>query len=171
MNILNKINHQATLYLVLFFTIAIFGHYNFELIKSYIKPIIENFPIIYVCWIASFGIFSAHYIFHKRKKTSKSDVLLPIFEQFDDYIAYFFSATTYAIAASTSLTLLKGVSLQYFYNIKYFLKDFENLDLATMSITISFLLYWSIMPFIKAIKEMYDLKDAEIIQTHKNAES
>lgn len=60
---------------------------------------------------------------------------------FESYAGAIFSIATYGLAGTTSVTLLQGVYLQYFYDVQYFY-NFGALDLASIALVSSYLLIY-----------------------------
>lgn len=63
-------------------------------------------------------------------------------EQFKGYADFIFTVATFGFAGSTSIALLQGVYLQYFYGAEYF-AHFGALDLASIALVSSYLLVFT----------------------------
>lgn len=62
--------------------------------------------------------------------------------EFDTYAGTIFNVATYGFAGNTSVTLLQGVYMQYFYHVRNFY-NFDTLDLASIVLVSSYLLIYS----------------------------
>lgn len=62
---------------------------------------------------------------------------------FGKYADFVFAIVAFVPAGATSLTLLKGLFMQYFFGQIYFI-GFDGVDMASMLVVSSFLLYYSL---------------------------
>ena len=63
-------------------------------------------------------------------------------QHFKGYAEFLYNIATFGFAGSTSISLLEGVFLQYFFDINYF-NNFGTLDLASIAIVSSYLLIFT----------------------------
>jgi hypothetical protein len=63
-------------------------------------------------------------------------------QHFKGYAEFLYNIGTFGFAGSTSISLLKGVFLQYFFEVNYF-ENFGTLDLASIAIVSSYLLIFT----------------------------
>lgn len=99
--------------------------------KDVIKSIFENGSLSYIIWIYVVVSVLSHSYFIVRVSSS----------QFEKLTETIFSIATYGLAGTTSLTLLQGVFLQYFYEVQWF-SSFGNLDLASVCLVSVYLLIY-----------------------------
>lgn len=116
--------------LILFTLFSVLAIYKEEA-KDVVKNLFEVGLLSYVIWIYVTVSVLAHGYFISQVSTSQ-------FEKITDII---FSIATYGLAGTTSLTLLQGVFLQYFYEVQWF-SNFGNLDLASVGLVSVYLLIY-----------------------------
>ncbi|MDX7783008.1 hypothetical protein SJR90_11735 [Aeromonas caviae] len=136
----SKVNIKYTLALFLFIgliiSIQIYGHE----IKIPIKKMFESDLLGVILWGYVIGIFCIHkYIYGKTTMRSDSFIL----KHFGSYADLCFGMTTYGLAGTTSLALLKGLYLQQYFDAIYFI-GFASFDLVSMFLLSSFLLVYCI---------------------------
>jgi hypothetical protein len=71
----------------------------------------------------------------------------------------------YGTIITTSLTLLKGLYIQKFFDDKIFFKEFKEIDLMTVFGVMIFLLYFSVMKVVDVAKETYKIRHTEQVLT------
>ena len=99
--------------------------------KDIIKSIFDSGVAPQIAWIyVSVAVISKKIFVEK------------ITQQFNWYVDFLFSIATYGFAGSTSISLLKGVFLQYFFSENYF-ENFGTLDLGSIAIVSSYLLIFT----------------------------
>lgn len=117
-----------------------------------------------VIWLIVLFCFFIHWYSIKNQLSYSSGIIYKNFGLFADHA---FSAVTFGIALTTSITILKGVYFQKFATtpVVYFLK-FENIDIYSLMVVCSFLVFYSLQQTIKVLIDGYKiLRAAEIKPT------
>ncbi|MNI34911.1 hypothetical protein D3C73_889210 [compost metagenome] len=136
----SKINKKYTFFLLLMITIIILMQIYGHEIKKPIKEIFESDLLGVILWGYIIGTFCIHKLIYGTT-TLKSDSF--ILKHFGSYADLCFGMTTYGLAGTTSLALLKGLYLQQYFNSIYFI-GFASFDLVSMFLLSSFLLVYCI---------------------------
>lgn len=116
--------------LILFVLATVLVLYRQEA-KDVIKGIFESGSLSYIIWIYVVVSVVSHSYFIVRVSSS----------QFEKLTETIFAIGTYGLAGTTSLTLLQGVFLQYFYDVEWF-SNFGSLDLASVCLVSVYLLIY-----------------------------
>lgn len=125
------------LFAMLFALIFLIQSYGNE-VKIYIKTMLELLWIQYILWAYIIATFIAHWALYSRKETNNNNF---IYRQFGSLADMTFGIATYGIGGTTSLTLIKGVYLQFFFDNIYFF-EFGNYDILSMFLLSIFLLFY-----------------------------
>lgn len=121
---------NACVVFILFALATVLAFYKQEA-KEVVKGIFEGGSLSYVIWTyVVISVLSHRYCIER--------VSASLFDKISDAV---FSIATYGFAATTSLTLLQGVFLQFFYGVQWFI-NFGNLDLASIVLVSVYLLIY-----------------------------
>lgn len=142
---------------------AIFYFY-WDFTKILIRKILEEKFTVFIIWVVTVLIFLVHYFKHKSKDVESEPILTKKFGAFIDNIL---GGIGYATAITTSLTLLKGLYIQKFFNDKIYFVEFQDLDLITIFGVTLFLLYFASMKVIDIAKETYKVEHTEQVLNEK----
>lgn len=133
-SVLTKINLKGILLIaMLAIGASLTSAYGHEL-NSFITENLRNGTLIYII-----TIYICIAVLSKNILTNGKDTLT-----FSNFAELVFSAATYSIAATTSLTLLSGVYFQRAHGEIYY-RNFDNLDLGAIFIVSSYLLIYSLL--------------------------
>src|SRR5574337_191516 len=131
MKLPDKMHWPRVLLVVFLFVLAsVLAMYK-EDAKQIIKSAFDSGKIPIVVWIYVGVAVISRNLFLGNGRSS----------HFESYAETIFSIATYGLAGTTSVSLLQGVYLQYFYNIQYFY-NFGALDLASIALVSSYLLIY-----------------------------
>lgn len=135
----------AAIAMLFIFGIAVFAYKDPT--KVIIKNVLEsNWPTV-TLWIAVvIGVVVQ--LFTANPDSSLRTGL--IYESFGRYADAIFTATTFGVSGSTSLTLIKGLYLQAFFGGAFF-AGFGAFDLVSIFVISSFLLFYSVVETSKLI--------------------
>lgn len=117
-----------------------------DLIKSFLESQWTNYLIAAITII----IYILYFIFSNDKNYNLKPLITPYFGHFFDIVI---GGVGIATGITSSLTILKGIFLQEYYNIIYF-NEFDQFDKWLLFLTMSFLLYFLIMKVGNIIKEI-----------------
>lgn len=146
--------------IILIVTIAIAFFFFWENTKNIIRLILEARLTYFLLWTLTVVIFVINYIKHKDKDV-KSEIILT--RKFGIFVDNALGGITYATIITTSLTLLKGLYIQQFFNDKQYFLEFKDLDLMTMFGVMLFLLYYAGVKVIDTAKETYKIQNTEVV--------
>lgn len=132
--------------------------------KILIRFVLEANFTYFISWAFTFLVFVFHYFRHKDKEVKSEIIFTKKFGAFMDNV---FGGVAYGTTISTSLTLLKGLYIQQFFNDKKYFTEFNNIDLMTVFGVMIFLLYFSIMKVVDIAKETYKVQQTEQVLTEK----
>lgn len=124
--------------------------------KNIIKILLEKEFLLYMYSIAILIAFVVHDI-HKIKTSSHLKIVHSDIFLFDTIL----NIATFITISSTALALLKGIYLQYFFKIEYFV-SFKDFDLWTIFGVSAFLLWYVTVRIIGLFKEAVIFKPQEI---------
>ncbi|MFK5892560.1 MAG: hypothetical protein QM504_05020 [Pseudomonadota bacterium] len=127
--------------MVLVFITLVFSQDTLDAIKS----IFEAGYLPLLLWAYVIGSVLMYTLIIVKKKSD-------VYGFFEKYASTLFSIATFGIGGSTSIALLKGIFLQHFYSIEYFI-GFSNFDTVSMLILSSFLLIYSLLNCTKQLNE------------------
>lgn len=140
---------------------------GWEHIKVIVRTILENKLIPIIIWVVIVVIFIVHWWKIKRKDI-KSE---PIFTKaYGSFIDNGLGGLAYATTITTSLTLIKGLFIQYFFTDKQYFTEFSNIDFATIFGISCFLLYYAIQKVVNIAKEAYIMAHTEKVLTEGKIE-
>lgn len=121
---------NACVVFILFTLSTVLAFYKQEA-KEIVKGILESGSLSYVVWTYVVISVLSHSYFIERVSAS-------LFDKISETV---FTIATFGLAATTSLTLLQGVFLQFFYGVQWF-SNFGNLDLASVFLVSVYLLIY-----------------------------
>lgn len=102
-----------------------------------IKIILESGFLSLIMWAYSIASGVIYSVVTDRKISDLMDF-------FKKYANMIYTIATFGIGGSTSLTLIKGVFLQYFYKTEFFI-GFTSIDIASMALLSSVLLVYCVL--------------------------
>ncbi|WP_323758439.1 hypothetical protein [Roseivirga sp.] len=126
--------------------------------KTVIRHILESQFTYFIVWTITVLIFILHYWRHKDKEV-KSEVIFT--KKFGSFFDNAFGGVAYGTVITTSLTLLKGLYVQQFFEDKIFFTEFKEIDLMTVFGVMIFLLYFSAIKVVDVAKETYKIQHTE----------
>lgn len=139
--------------------IAIAFYFYLDTTKLIIRGILENKFTKFFLWITTVIVFLVHYIKHKNKEISSERIIT---KKFGDFVDSVLGGIGYATFITTSLTLIKGLYIQSFFeNSKVYFHDFQDLDLMAIFGVSLFILYFSIMKVVEIGKEVFKIEHTE----------
>ncbi|WP_272533975.1 hypothetical protein [Providencia sp. PROV212] len=142
--------------IILILLVQLFKHE----MKDYIKCILESDIISFFIWAYVITIFSIHHYLYSANELSSDGFL---YKHFGSYAETVFSIATYGIAGTTSITLLRGLYLQTFYDGRYF-TGFGSFDISSMFLLTTFLLIYCILNTTFLLKKiLFHSKTATIV--------
>src|SRR5258708_4396075 len=106
--------------------------------KYFIRQALESAVLYFLLWTFTVIVFILYYIRTTTKKIEQETIFTKKFGEFTDKAL---GGIYYATVITTSVTLLKGIYIQYFFDDKEFFKEFGQLDLMTIFAISIFLLY------------------------------
>lgn len=106
-------------------------------------------------------IFLFNYFRASRKNITREVILSEKFGEFTDKAL---GGIAYGTSVTTSLTLLKGIYVQYFFSDKIYFIEFQSLDLVTIFAISVFLLYSSVTKVVDIAKDTYRVGQTEIVK-------
>lgn len=146
-NSLNLKTTCAVLFLiVLFVLMQAFG----TDIKGPLKSFLESKWVGIGAWAYISGTFIIHQYLYSSSELKKDSF---IYKHFGVYADTLFGAATYGFAGTTSLSLLKGLYLQTFYEKSFFI-GFATFDLVSMFLLTSFLLVYCVFNVTLMFKDI-----------------
>ena len=122
--------HRLAIVVVLFILVGIMT-LNKDQAKEFIKSIFDSGFAPAVVWT-----YVLVAVISKKLFVDKNA------QHFKGYADFLYNTATYGFAGSTSISLLKGVFLQYFFEVSYFY-NFDTLDLASITVVSSYLLIYT----------------------------
>lgn len=132
--------------------------FYWDLTKVVIRVILEAKFTYFLLWTITVLIFLLHYFRLKDKELRSEPIVTKKFGVFGDNAL---GGITYATTITTSLTLLKGLYIQKFFDDKKYFTEFNDLDLMTVFGVTTFLLYLSLMKVIDIGKETYKVQKTQ----------
>lgn len=140
--------------------ISVCYHFLLDEVLNVIKILLEKEILSIALFSGTVILFVINYVKHKSKQVQK-DVIIT--DKFGDFIDNFLGGIGYGTVISTSLTLLKGLFVQKFFNINYF-AEFDGLDLFAILGVALFLLYYALMKVYDIAIETYKIDKTEIVR-------
>ncbi|MBA3022720.1 MAG: hypothetical protein KKB48_09660 [Gammaproteobacteria bacterium] len=131
MNLPYNLHRSRTLVVAFLFVLAAVLVVYRQEAKDVVRGIFEGGSLPYAIWIYVTVSVLSHSYFIAGVASS----------QFEKITETVFSIGTYGLAGTTSLTLLQGVFLQYFYGVSSF-SNFGSLDLASVGLVSVYLLIY-----------------------------
>lgn len=158
----NPYNKNRIISLIVMFILFVLVTTYWEFVGEYIKKFLESkFPqIILWCYVVSLSLVHRFSVGSEEHKDSF------IYAHFGKYADTVFAISTYGIAGSTSLALLKGLFLQIFYGMSFF-TGFSTFDLVTMVMLCSCLLVYCMLSTTTMLKEVIYQKETVDITPQK----
>ena len=156
----NKFQYKAFFVFAGLFTLFIISNIYWEEMTLILRNILEFEFAKFIIWSFVFLLFLCYYIFSKDKKYNLKPMIFPAFGNFWDIVV---GGGSIATAIVSSITLLKGLFIQTVFTDIIYYKQFNELDLWTMALTMIFLLFFLSMKVSKIIKELFWLPKLEEI--------
>jgi hypothetical protein len=141
--------------------LSILYFYFFEETKLVIRTILESQVTYALLWITIVVIFLFNYFRTTSKNITREIILTEKFGEFTDKAL---GGISYGTVVTTSLTLLKGIYIQYFFSDKIYFAEFQNIDLVTIFAISLFLLYSSVTKVVDIAKDTYRVGQTEIVK-------
>ncbi len=110
-----------------------------------VKIVFESGYLTLLLWAYVVGSVAMHTLIVIKPRKD-------VYGFFEKYSNTVYSIATYGIGGSTSISLLKGLFFQNFYEGVFF-KGFSNFDMSSMFILSSFLLIYSLLSSTKILAE------------------
>lgn len=147
---------------------AIVYFFFLDLTKLIMRNVLEAKLAYFLVWVVAVVIFLAHYFQLRKKEVVSKPIVTKQFGEFADNVL---GGVGYATFITTALTLLKGLFIQTFFNDKQYFAEFDKIDLMTVFVVMSFLLYYSIMKVVDIAKETYRAEHTEQVLIADKSES
>lgn len=141
--------------------LAIPYFFYLEETKNIIRLTLESKLLYFLLWTVTVVIFIFYYLRTTNKKIEQETILTKKFGEFTDKAL---GGISYATVITTSITLLKGIYIQYFFVDKTYFLEFGQLDLMTIFAISIFLLYSSITKVIEIAREAYRTGQTETVE-------
>lgn len=131
---------------VLLLLVSFLAYAYQEELKTTVKGILESswlipsLSIYVVCCAVMYQIYVGG-------DTESRDFIHAHFGQYANFV---FAVVAFVPACATSIVLLKGLFLQYFFQQKYF-QGFDSIDMTSMVVVSSYLLYYSLFNSTKML--------------------
>jgi hypothetical protein len=129
--------------------------------KTVIRVTLESSILYFFLWTLTVIIFIIYYLRTTNKKIEQETIFTKKFGEFTDKAL---GGVYYATVITTSITLLKGIYIQQFFDDKKYFLEFGQLDLMTIFAISIFLLYSSITKVIEIGKEAYRTGQTETVE-------
>jgi len=160
----SKYDYKLILLSTILVILAAIGFFYWAPTKFLIRWILEAQFTIFLLWVVSVLIFMIHFIKHKNKEVEMEPI---VSKKFGVFIDSLLGGIGYGTAISTSITLLKGLFIQQFFEDKRFFNEFGNLDIMTIFGVTIFILYFSFMKVIETAKEAYRIEHTEQVMNEQ----
>jgi hypothetical protein len=146
----NKLNYKTTISIIFVITLLFLSLVYSEVLKDLVRDMLKSDWLVFFIWSYIAGTFIFHRYFYSSDSI-KNDSF--IYQHFGSYSDTIFGIATYGFAASTSISLIKGLYLQTFYSGSYF-NGFASFDLVSMALMTSFLLFYSLFHTTVLLKKI-----------------
>lgn len=155
----SKLNVKHFLIVLSLILIFILSAYHFDKYKDTIKILLESRLLTISVWGYIAVTFTAHRVILGSNESGDSF----IFSHFGKYADTVFAVGTYGLSSSTSLALIKGLYVQYFFETVFY-RGFDMFDLISMFMLSSFLLIYSMFATTKAFFDLIFYSQSEYVK-------
>jgi hypothetical protein len=102
-------------------------------------------------WLFIFICFSLHYLSVKNVDVYKKDYISGFPVQYGAFSNSVFSAITFGLATTTSVSIMKGIYIQEIFKDKIYFYNFDNIDIVSILVVSLFLFIYSMSNSIKVL--------------------
>ncbi|WP_339387633.1 hypothetical protein [Vibrio caribbeanicus] len=150
MNKSTPINKKLTGSIILCIVFILFAQAYQSDLKNLMKTIFESGWLSKILWTYVICVLCFHRYLFASYELAKDSFM---YKHFGTYADTLFGISTYGVAGSTSIALLKGLYMQTFFDGKHFM-GFGTFDLISMFLLTSFLFVYCIFNTTILLKEI-----------------